>query len=144
MLLRPLDAFRLAAFAALTLGVSACGGSTSSNTCYPGAASEIVIPTGGTNAPGTTQVTIALQARSDLLGNSWNLLLRDSFGSTVSTDPLTLISGTGLPHPFPDTDYFYSANIASPSTLPANRSWRVYLNQFNSSCTARYLATFSN
>ena len=144
MWLRPLDTLRLAAFAALALGVSACGGSTSSNTCYPGAASEIVRPAGGAYAPGTTQITIALQARSDLLGSSWNLLLRDSVGSVVSTDTLILIDGSALPHPFPDTDYFYSANISSPSTLPAGRSWRVYLNQFNSSCTARYLATFSN
>jgi hypothetical protein len=137
------NAFRCAALGALAFTLSACGSSTSSgtNTCYPGVASAIVSPRDGTSAPGTTQVVIALEARSDLLGTSWDLILRDNFGTRAESNALVLIDGSSLYHPFADTDYFYSANV---SGLPSGRQWRVYLNNFNSSCSAQYLSTFTN
>jgi hypothetical protein len=137
------NALRCAALGAFAFALSACSGGTSSgsNTCYPGVASAIVSPRDSTNAPGTTQVVIALEARSDLLGSSWDLVLRDNFGNRVESSTLGLIDGSALYHPFTDTDYFYAANVSS---LPSGRQWRVYLNNFNSSCSAQYLSTFSN
>lgn len=145
MRLRPIDALRLIAFGALAAGVSACGGGGSStpsgNMCYPGVASAIVSPANGSYAPGTGQIVIALQARSDLLGTSWDLILRDNLGSRIETAQLNLIDGSSLPHPFPDTDYFYSTTV---SGLPGGRIWNVYLNQYTSTCTSQYLSQFSN
>lgn len=140
MRFRLLHAFRLAAaFAALTFGVSGCG-SKASKTCDPGASSAMVSPRDGELAPGTTRVVIAIQARSDLLGTKWSLILKDSFGNRVDPE-LVLIDGAALYHPFSDTDFFYAADV---SGLPSGREWRVFLNEASSSCTARYLATFTN
>jgi hypothetical protein len=134
-----LYALRLATFAALAFGMSACA-AQHSKPCYPGASSAIVSPRNGEFAPGTTRVVIALQARSDLLGADWSLILKDNFGNRV--DPaLTLIEGSSLYHPFSDTDYFYAADVTG---LPSGREWRVFLNEPSSSCTALYLATFTN
>ena len=136
------NVLRMLALGALAFSLSACGGSSSgTNTCYPGVASAIVSPLNGATAPGTTQVVIALEARSDLLGNSWDLILRDNFGTRFETGALALIDGSALNHPFNDTDYFYAANV---SGLPTGRQWRVYLNNFNSTCSSQYLSTFSN
>jgi hypothetical protein len=151
MQLRPLNALssrsnvlRMLAVGALAFSLSACsggGGSSSTYTCYPGVASAIVSPRDDVYAPGTTQVVIALEARSDLLAGSWDLILRDNFGTRFETGALALIDGSALNHPFNDTDYFYAANV---SGLPTGRQWRVYLNNFNSTCSAQYLSTFTN
>jgi hypothetical protein len=134
-----LYAFRLATFAALAFGVSACG-AKASKTCDPGASSAIVSPRDGELATGTTRVVIAVQAKSDMLGTKWSLILKDDFGNRVDPE-LDLIEGSSLYHPFPDTDYFYAADVFG---LPSGREWRVFLNEPSSSCTARYLATFTN
>ncbi len=144
MRLRFIDVLRCLAFGTGAFAISACGGGSTTpsvNACYPGVASAIVTPANGSYAPGTGQIVIALEARSDLLGNSWDLILRDNLGSRIETSALTLIDGSSLPHPFPDTDYFYSTTV---SGLPSGRAWNIYLNQFTSTCTSQYISTFSN
>ncbi len=150
------SALHLAAAAGLSIAVSACGGGSSNpfnpnpngngygSQCAPGTNVQLANPS--TYASGVPTnigaITIVADGSSNSLYNtynSWNLVLQGSFGNTITSGQLGLVSDANGPHPFP-SDYYYSGSVP---TLPAGQTFQVLLENNTGFCSPVTIGQFS-
>jgi len=110
-------------------------------TCNVGTQVQLANPLpGATGVPSNIgQVTIVVNASTDLLGGNWNGILVDQFGNKIQGGTFTLTSDHGGPHPFPN-DYYYNTSVPQ---LNVGTLYGMYLNQFTSQCTPLFVGSFS-
>lgn len=148
---------RLAAAGILTLGLAACGSSTTATAppvtnpfgttaqCDIGTQAQLASPlpssTGVSTSLGT--ITIVANGNANTLYSTfaqWHLVLQNNFGSTINAGPLSLTTYANGPKPYA-SDYYYSSTIGQ--TLTAGTYWSVGLAQTGSNCTPYFLGNFS-
>ncbi len=132
------------------LFAAACSGSTTNipqtppgslPACNPGTQAQLSVPINGATGFGTQTgyVQVVLDAKTDVLGGVWNLILLDAQGNTVVGGILYPASGTGGTAPYPTNEY-YNATIPS---LGANTIYKAFLNKTSSSCQPALVGSFS-
>ena len=126
------------------------GGSSSSNTipngngvCDANAGSiSIARPTPGFPSNGNSVEIVSSTSSDELHGNpgAFDLILIDNFNQQTVTGFLSPASDTGGPHPYTN-DFFYQGNLTTG--LLSGRTYNVFLNAPNSSCTPGFVGSFS-
>ncbi|MEO6912611.1 MAG: hypothetical protein ABI182_01145 [Candidatus Baltobacteraceae bacterium] len=145
--------YRLAAAAAVLLGLAACGSGGAGGIggilgggaleCNPGTQVQLANP--GPNQSvggGIGSIEIVANGNNNTLYstyNQWNLQLISNLGDQVTSGSLNLTADPNGPHPY-QSDFYYSASIQS---LPSGRIWTVELNQTSNNCTPYPLQSFS-
>jgi len=155
---RTVPFLRLLAVVASLLGLAACGGgstnsgpfgtignpNTFSAVCDPGTQVQLASPTPGQTGVSSNigSIIVVANGNANTLYNtyqSWNVILQDNFGNTVTGGPLSLVPFNSGPHPY-GSDFYYSSSI--PSLAPG-RNWNVGLVQSFSNCSPYSLFGFS-
>jgi hypothetical protein len=110
-------------------------------TCSIGTQVQLANPLPGATGVATNigQITIVVNANSDILAGNWNGILIDQFGNQIQGGTFTLTSDHGGPHPYP-TDYYYNSSIPQ---LNVGTGYRMFLNQFTSQCNPLFVGSFS-
>lgn len=147
---------RLTVCAALTLALSACGGSgglgsiigggTNALQCNAGTRVQLASPQSFQSGVSSNvgQITIVADGNTNNLYNTygqWNVVLTPAFnGYPIQGGSLALVSDPNGPHPFA-SDFYYASSV--PSLTPGT-TWNVTL-QDNSGgpCTPVPLGSFS-
>jgi hypothetical protein len=141
-----------ALIAASIVIAAGCGGGSGSSTlpnpgsngiCDPDAGSISIARPSASFAQNGNAIEIVSSSSTDQLhGNpgQFDLNLRDNFGNVLITDPLGFVPDTTGPHPY-TTDFFYAANLQG--TLQGGRTYSVFLNAPNTSCTPGFIGSFS-
>jgi hypothetical protein len=147
---------RVAALAAMTFALSACGGGGSSSPpvnnpfgpsfaqCDPGTQVQLANPLPGQGgvSPTAGSITLVANGNNNTLYNTyqqWFVVLTDSFGNSYNGGPLQLVSFPNGPHPY-NSDFYYSSSIQN---LPSGRSWSAGLVYGNGNCSPAFLGNFS-
>lgn len=145
--------FRLAATAAVLLGLTACGSGGPGGLggllggafqCNPGTQVQLANPAPNQAVSGGIgSIEIVANGNGNTLYNTynqWDLELTSNLGDPpVTSGSLNLTSDTGGPHPY-QSDFYYSGSI---QPLPSGRIWTVELNQTSNNCTPYPLQSFS-
>ena len=103
--------------------------------CNPGTNVQLARPAPNQTGTGSiNQIEIVANGSSNVLNQapgSWNLQVTDNLGNQYLSGPLSPISDTSGPHPYP-SEFFYNAPIQA---LPAGYTYNVSMLQ-NGGCSA--------
>ncbi|HEY0395000.1 MAG TPA: hypothetical protein VGD01_10955 [Candidatus Elarobacter sp.] len=140
-----------ALFAVSFIAVAGCGGGSSSSSTVPNGngvcdanAGSIAIarPTAGFPSNGNSVEIVSSTSSDELHGNpgAFDLILVDNFNQQTVTGLLTILPDNNGPHPYAN-DFYYQGTLSTG--LLSGRTYNVFLNAPNSSCTPGFVGSFT-